>query len=126
MKLTAYCVTQKKKVNITRIKNIWKIKSRNHHLYLIEGESKECTTSLWRAVSLSDAEALSKQHKIPIRVKPASTKPKKVKRSKSKTAKPKAKKATKTKAKTKAKAKAKAKPKAKKAKNKMIHINSNS
>jgi hypothetical protein len=103
MKLTAYCVTQKKKVNITRIKNIWKIKSRNHFLYLIEGESKECTTSLWRAVSLSDAEELSKQHKIPIRVKPASSKPKKVKRSKSKSAKPKAKKATKSKTKPKEK-----------------------
>ena len=106
MKLTAYCVTQKKKVNITRIKNIWKIKSRNHYLYLVEGEAKECKTSLWRAVSLDDAEKLSKMHKVPIRVKPASKKPKKVKRSKSKASKSKTKKTTKPKTKkTKSKAK---------------------
>jgi hypothetical protein len=78
---TAYCVSKRKKVSM-KVKQVWKAKSRNHFLYLLEGESPGCDTSLWRAVGKEEAEKIAKELKKPIKLR-VSKKKKTKKRSKS-------------------------------------------
>jgi hypothetical protein len=113
--LKAYCVSKRKKVTIKKVKQVWKAKSRNHYLYLVEGEAPGCDSSVWVAVSEENANLISKHIGKPIKVK-VSTKKKKVKKVKvAKRSPSKSKKrssSTKKKvAKSKPKAKSKAKPK---------------
>lgn len=85
MKLTAYCVSKRKKVTISKIKNIWKSKGRGHFLYLIEGEAPGCDVSVWRAIGEDDAHKLAKEHKLTIKLRVSKKKKtKKVKKEKTK------------------------------------------
>lgn len=115
--LTAYCVSKRKKVPIKRVKQVWKVKSRNHYLYLIEGEAQGCDNSVWRAVGEEDAHKIAKEIGKAIKtktVKKKSSTKRKTKRSSSakkghKTMKRKSTKSTKTTKRTKSRSHSKSK-----------------
>jgi len=75
-KYTAYCVSKRKKVTIKKIKQVWKAKSRNHYLYLLEGEAPGCDTSVWRAVGEDEAHKVAKHIGKPIKLRKSSGKKK--------------------------------------------------
>lgn len=76
-KLTAYCLKKKKKVTIDKVKDVWKAKGRGHWLYLVEGMSKACPTSVWRAVGEADAKMIAKHIGKAIKTKKSKKKKKK-------------------------------------------------
>lgn len=78
--LTAYCVSKRKKVTIKKVKQVWKTKSKNHYLYLLEGEATGCDTSVWRAVSEDDAKKIAKDIGKPIKLRKSTKKKKKEKK----------------------------------------------
>ena len=82
-KLTAYCVSKRKRVVINKVLQVWKAKGRGHFLYLVEGEAPGCPINLWRAVGEEDAHEIAKEIGKPIKMR-VSKKKKKVKKAKKK------------------------------------------
>jgi hypothetical protein len=79
VKMKAYCLAKKKKVDMEAVQ-VWKAKGRGHYLYLVEGKSRACPTSLWVAVGEEKAHMIAKKLKKAIKLR----KKKKGKRKKSK------------------------------------------